>query len=138
MISGAQIRAARALLGWSQEALAVAADVSALSVKRLETGAAAVSDDLRGKVVAALEVAGVEFIPENGGGAGVRLRRPAASPHSIAAKIEELEARADAIQPGNGPPSPAKAMKAMKRAVIKNEVGKLRGKFAKSRARRGE
>ncbi len=74
MISGAQIRAARALLNWSQDALAVAADVSALSVKRLETGSAAVSDDLRAKIVAALEGAGVVFVARNGGGPGVRLK----------------------------------------------------------------
>jgi len=74
MISGAQIRAARALIGWSQDALASAAGVSALSVKRLETGAAAVSDDLRSKVVAALQAAGVLFVARNGGGPGVRLK----------------------------------------------------------------
>lgn len=75
MISGAQIRAARALLGWSQDALAEAAGVSSLSVKRLETGSAAVSDDLRAKAVAALEAAGVAFVARNGGGPGVRLKK---------------------------------------------------------------
>ena len=74
MISGAQIRAARALISWSQEALAVAADVSVLSIKRLETGAAAVSDDLRAQVTTALEAAGVVFVARNGGGPGVRLK----------------------------------------------------------------
>lgn len=35
----------------------------------------AVSDDVRDAVQAALEKAGVEFIPENGGGAGVRMKK---------------------------------------------------------------
>jgi len=44
-------------------------------VKRYETGTGArVSEDAVNRMVAALEAAGVEFIPENGGGAGVRLK----------------------------------------------------------------
>lgn len=73
MTSG-QMRAARALIGMTQAELATAARVSLPTVKRIETGAdAKVStvDALR----SALEAAGVEFIPENGGGAGVRLRK---------------------------------------------------------------
>jgi hypothetical protein len=47
------------------------------TVKRYETGAGAkVSSDAVAKLRAALEAAGVEFIAENGGGAGVRLRKP--------------------------------------------------------------
>lgn len=52
------------------------------------------------------------------------------TPEAIAAKIEKLEAKADALKPGDGPPSPAKALKTMKRAVVKNEVRKLRNKLA--------
>jgi hypothetical protein len=45
-------------------------------VKRFETqNGAKVSHDAVGKMRAALEAGGVEFIPENGGGAGVRLRK---------------------------------------------------------------
>jgi transcriptional regulator with XRE-family HTH domain len=83
MISIEQIRAARGLLGWSQTQLAEAAERSLPTIKRLEREhdeGAAVSNDVREAVQAALEKAGVEFIPENGGGAGVRLakanRRP--------------------------------------------------------------
>lgn len=73
----AQIRAARGLIGWSQTELAKAAGLSLPTVKRFETqGGARVSDDAVAKMGAALEAAGVEFIPENGGGAGVRLKRP--------------------------------------------------------------
>src|SRR5258708_32226696 len=68
-----QIKAARALLGWSQDDLARNSGVSAPT--RLE----AADGDIGGRagtglsLVTALERAGVEFIPENGGGAGVRL-----------------------------------------------------------------
>lgn len=71
-----QVRAARGLIGWSQTELAEAAGLSLPTVKRFETdNGVKVSDDAISKMVAALETAGVEFIPENGGGAGVRLRK---------------------------------------------------------------
>ncbi|MVT52516.1 helix-turn-helix domain-containing protein [Bradyrhizobium yuanmingense] len=78
MISIEQIRAARGLLGWSQTDLAEAAGRSLPTIKRLERESddgSAVSDDVREAVRAALEKAGVEFIPENGGGAGVRMKK---------------------------------------------------------------
>jgi predicted transcriptional regulator len=76
-VSIRQIKAARALLGWSQDDLADHSGVSAPTVKRLE----AAEGDIGGRaetgeaLVAALQEAGVEFIPENGGGAGVRLTK---------------------------------------------------------------
>jgi len=71
-----QSRGARGLLGWSQSQLAESAGLSLPTVKRFETGTGAkVSADAVAKMRTALEVAGVEFIPENGGGAGVRLRK---------------------------------------------------------------
>tara|TARA_Y100000815_G_C13305419_1_gene486252 strand:- start:767 stop:1012 length:246 start_codon:yes stop_codon:yes gene_type:complete len=75
-VSIRQVKAARALLGWSQADLAREAQISEPTVKRLEAqdgdlgGRASTVDAIRG----ALEAGGVEFIPENGGGAGVRLR----------------------------------------------------------------
>lgn len=75
MISSRQIRAARALLGWSQQELADRAILSLNAVKRLETG---YGDPRMSTVMAvkgALEAAGVEFQPATGGqGEGVRLR----------------------------------------------------------------
>jgi len=71
------VKAARALLGWSQSELANQSGVSDPTVKRLE----AADGELGGRlstveaIRAALENAGVEFIAENGGGAGVRLRK---------------------------------------------------------------
>ncbi|MDB5576144.1 MAG: family transcriptional regulator [Bradyrhizobium sp.] len=76
-VSIRQIKAARALLAWSQEDLAKAAEVSIPTVKRLEAldGPLGGRNDTIEKIVAALENAGIEFIDENGGGAGVRLRK---------------------------------------------------------------
>jgi len=76
-VSIRQIKAARALLGWSQEELATAADVSLPTIKRLEAtegwlgGRQSTSEKIR----AALEKGGIEFIGENGGGPGVRVRK---------------------------------------------------------------
>ncbi len=77
MLTGEQIRAARALLRWEQKDLAQASGVSEQTVIRLEKMVGQVSGQI-GTVQAikdALETGGVAFIPENGGGPGVRLRR---------------------------------------------------------------
>ena len=71
-----QLRAARGLLGWSQSELAERAGLSLPTVKRLEGGfGPRVSDEARAKLQRAIEAAGIEFIDENGGGPGVRLRK---------------------------------------------------------------
>ena len=76
-VSIRQLKAARTLIGWSQEELASAAGISLPTIKRLEA-----ADGLLGgrettaqKIRNALEKAGIEFIDENGGGRGVRLRQ---------------------------------------------------------------
>ncbi len=75
-MSGNQLRAARSLLGLSQVDLASAAGLSVPTVKRAEGNSAlAASASAVAAIRAALERAGVEFIPENGGGPGVRLRK---------------------------------------------------------------
>ena len=80
MLTSEQIRAARAILRWEQKDLADASGISLSSVKRLETQPGQLAaqprtiDDLR----SALEKAGIEFIAENGGGAGVRLKKKTA------------------------------------------------------------
>jgi hypothetical protein len=75
--SGRQIAAARVLCGMAQADLAAAAMISVPTLKRMEAseGPAAGMANNVAAVRAALEAAGVEFIPENGGGAGVRLRK---------------------------------------------------------------
>jgi transcriptional regulator with XRE-family HTH domain len=79
-ITSEQVRAARALLRWEQRDLAQASGVSLPSVKRLETrpGDLAAQERTIVQLRKALEKAGVEFIAENGGGAGVRLKSRAA------------------------------------------------------------
>lgn len=73
-ISAAQIRAARGLLNWSQSALADAANLSRPTIDRAER--TSVSAQAVASIQAALEAAGVQFIPQNGGGPGVRLKAP--------------------------------------------------------------
>ena len=72
-----QLRAARSLLGWSQSELATRAGLSLPTVKRLEGGfGPRVSQDAQAKLQKAIEAAGIEFLDENGGGLGVRFRKP--------------------------------------------------------------
>ncbi len=80
MLSSAQMKAARALLGWDQNQLAKASGVSLPTVRRMEAS----EDNVRGnvdtlvKIVDALELGGVELIANgaisDGGGRGVRLK----------------------------------------------------------------
>ena len=76
-VSIRQIKAARALLAWSQEHLAEAAGVSMPTIKRLEASEGTLGGRIEtaDKIRAALERGGIEFVDENGGGAGVRLRK---------------------------------------------------------------
>jgi transcriptional regulator with XRE-family HTH domain len=77
LFSPSQIRAARALIGWSQSDVASAAGLSIPTVKRAEAdGGIRVSEDAVLAIATVLKKAGVEFIAENGGGPGVRLRKP--------------------------------------------------------------
>jgi predicted transcriptional regulator len=77
MLSSDQIRGARAILRLSQAELAKSASVSLETIKRLEAmdGELRVRLDTLTRIKDALERAGVEFIAENGGGAGVRLAK---------------------------------------------------------------
>ena len=80
MISAAQMRAARALLGVDQKALAALAGVSLPTVQRMEgsTGTMRGTIETLTRVVDALEAAGVELIGNDqasaGRGRGVRLK----------------------------------------------------------------
>jgi len=76
-LTSAQIRAARALLKWRADDLAQKTALGLNTIKRAEVAEDKISltaaNDLA--VRRALEAAGVEFIDENGGGPGVRLRK---------------------------------------------------------------
>ncbi|WP_432761628.1 helix-turn-helix domain-containing protein [Rhizobium calliandrae] len=66
---------ARAALGWEIREMAKRANVSTNTLVRFERG-----EELKRSTVdhlqSVLEAAGIEFIPENGGGPGVRLNKP--------------------------------------------------------------
>lgn len=82
MITAAQMRAARALLGIDQKALAELSGLSVPTIQRMESSTGNVRGivDSLTKVVAALETAGIELIGEGAaslaGGRGVRLKDP--------------------------------------------------------------
>jgi hypothetical protein len=76
MITGLQIRAARAIVRWSVEELAKAANVGVMTVRRAEAvdGESSMLPNNAAAVRAALESAGIIFT-ENGDGPGVKLRK---------------------------------------------------------------
>ena len=73
-----QIRAGRALVRWSAEELSQHSSVSLRTIRRAELAeqVTSITEPNDMAVRRALEAAGVEFIDENGGGPGVRLRKP--------------------------------------------------------------
>jgi ribosome-binding protein aMBF1 (putative translation factor) len=75
MITPAQCRAARALLDWSQQQLADASKAGVVTVRNFEGGKSKPINSTLEVLRRALESAGVEFVAENGSGAGVRLRK---------------------------------------------------------------
>ena len=77
MVTIRQVKAARALLGWSQSDLADNSGVSEPTIARLESadGDLGGREETAEKIKTAIEKGGVEFIDENGGGPGVRLRK---------------------------------------------------------------
>jgi transcriptional regulator with XRE-family HTH domain len=75
LISPAQCRGGRALLDMTQPQLASMASVGLSTVVDFERQRRTVSEEAIRKMQEALENAGIQFIPENGGGPGVRLKR---------------------------------------------------------------
>jgi transcriptional regulator with XRE-family HTH domain len=80
-ITPEQCRAARGLLGWSQNELAERANTGYSTVADFERGARIPIANNLAAIRAALEGGGVIFIPGNGEGAGVRLRKTETEPH---------------------------------------------------------
>ncbi|MCU0903461.1 MAG: helix-turn-helix transcriptional regulator [Tabrizicola sp.] len=75
-MDAAQCRAARALLGISQDDLARLSKVAKRTIASFEKGGYQVAPRTLSALVEALEGEGVQLIAKNGGGAGVRLRDP--------------------------------------------------------------
>ncbi len=117
---------ARVALGIGVRELAEIAKVSPDTVARLERG-----EDLRERTIdalrRALESAGVEFIAENGGGPGVRLKKTAKGVEEISQEIDALEDKISSM-PGPTEPSPEAGMNIMRKAVAKNNLAKLKNR----------
>ncbi len=75
MLDGRQIRAARAMLGWSREDLLKAAGISMSALLRMESGQADSRGSTLSKVVHALANAGIEFVHREDGAIGVLLKK---------------------------------------------------------------
>lgn len=89
MISVPQIRAARALLGWSQDDLAKKSGLSEMAIKNLERGAVDPRVSTMTNVIQAFEHAGIEFL--NSEGTGLRTRSAAAlALHNTASYLRKL------------------------------------------------
>ena len=74
-ITPAQCRAARALIGWSQYDLEAKSRVAQKTIADFEQAKRDPRADTLERLQSALEAGGVEFVPENGGGPGVRLAK---------------------------------------------------------------
>jgi transcriptional regulator with XRE-family HTH domain len=88
-----QCRAGRALLGWSQDDLETKSGVSKKSIADFEREANIPYERTLRELEVALEVAGVQLIPENGGGAGVRLK--AAIPRLTRKRVSRFDRMAN-------------------------------------------
>jgi len=129
IVQRSQLRAARALLSWSQERLAEASGVSLATIKRLEPGDGmlATKVETMEKLRRALVSAGVEFIAENGGGPGLRLKKTAKGVEEISQEIDTLEDKISSM-PAPTEPSPEAGMNIMRKAVAKNDLAKLKNR----------
>jgi transcriptional regulator with XRE-family HTH domain len=82
MISAAQLRAARALLGFDQKRIAELAGLSVPTIQRMEASDGVIRGNVDSlmKLIGALDTAGIELIAEGAtsqtGGRGVRLKEP--------------------------------------------------------------
>ena len=87
-----QLKAARTLAQLNQQEVADKSGISVPTIKRMEAGDGPVRGnyDSVASVVAVLESAGIEFIPENGGGPGVRLKAPVGTPAGPAGASQRM------------------------------------------------
>ncbi len=136
-ISIRQIKAARALLDWSQEQLADEAGASLAKMKQLQAEDAEIdaASGIGQKLLAALDKAGVSLIEENGEAVGVRLKTAAfaaAEAADITSAIAAMDEKLATINI-DGEPSPEIGMNLLKKALVQNERTKLKNRRVKSR-----
>ena len=128
----AQCRAGRGLVRWNQDDLAREAAVSVVTVRNFENEKSVPQRATLEVMQRALEKAGVEFIAENGGGPGVRLKKHS---ETVADLTRQIDIRQTDMTPESGyeKPSPNRAMKQLRRAHDQNELAVLKNRRAKSR-----
>ena len=137
MLTGAQIRAARALLRWSADDLAKHAKLGVATVRRAEAtdGPPSITEANGEAVRAALEKAGVEFI--NSDQPGVKLIKNAKGVAEISQQIDALEDKISSI-PAPTEPSPEAAMNTMRKAVAESDLTKLKTRRKRIRSERSK
>jgi len=91
MIDGRQIRAARAMLGWSREELLQASGISMSALLRMEGALADSRSSTLNKVVKALSLAGIEFVTRADGAIGVILKGPPTDRDAFAGASKQPE-----------------------------------------------
>src|SRR5450631_2181054 len=139
LITGAQMRAARALVRWSADDLAKHSKLGVATVRRAEAaeGQPPITESNCDAIERALESAGVEFIAENGGGPGVRLKKTAKGVEEISQEIDALEDKISSM-PAPTEPSPEAGMTIMRKAVAKNDLAKLKNRRKRIRSDRSK
>jgi transcriptional regulator with XRE-family HTH domain len=127
-----QLKMARTALGLTVRQAAELAGCSHETIVGIESGRDSVKQSTIDKTRAALERAGVEFIAENGGGPGVRLKKRS---ETVADLTRQIDIRQTDMTPESGheKPSPNRAMKQLRRAHDQNELAVLKNRRAKSR-----
>jgi transcriptional regulator with XRE-family HTH domain len=137
LITGGQLRAARALLRWSADDLAAKSKIGVATVRRAEATDAApsITEANLDALKRTLEAAGVEFT--NGGQPGVRLKRPEDTHSDLKQQINHMQGRVDFDEPA-GPASPKRGMQQLRGAKSKNELVKLKNRRAKLKAPKGK
>jgi transcriptional regulator with XRE-family HTH domain len=128
-MNGSQLRMARAALKMGVRELGELAQVSPNTVTRIEADLPSNPSTIMA-VRTALEKAGVEFVAENGGGAGVRLKKKPLAVEEITEKIQVLDQKIAALKV-EGEPSPEIGMNRLKKALVQNEQTKLKNRRAK-------
>jgi transcriptional regulator with XRE-family HTH domain len=88
----------------------------------IESGRSSIKQSTIDKVRGALEKSGVEFIAENGGGPGVRIRKSTKGAEEISRQIDALEDKISSM-PAPTEPSPEAGMN-IRKAVAKNDLAK--------------
>jgi DNA-binding XRE family transcriptional regulator len=136
MITPAQIRAARALLNWSQQDLAEASGVASQSIKNIERGVTDPRLSTATTIVSTLEKAGVQFLDptDSAAGPGAALR-VAESAASLTRRIDVIEADL-AENEGPSPQTPAGGMRTLERAHKREAVTKLKNRRTKLKTKK--